>query len=989
MFIKRVVFCLFLIFCCDGAFAVTARGGNVQQNQAVRQTNVNARAAVARRNASVPPKAISARVATNKTSAVSAKNVSARAGATQKIINSGTTVVAATENTVAADCQNLYASCMDNFCMIDNVDGGRCVCSDKYRTLTTIVQEIDEINKKSYKMSTLGVEKIESVVTGNPGLDTNVSGQIKLSGVMDAVLTTEHGSVLRNSAHNTCVEKLPQCADKITIVSGMYSGRVNSDCAAYENSLKKLLSDAKSKLNQAETDLTKIALNTVQDSNKYDLGQCTIKFRECMQTTAGCGDDFSGCVDTTAINRTPQTDKNGKEIISSVTIPGTTSGMTISKSFYDALTAKAPICKTVTQQCVKVADQVFDSFLAESADDLFVAEMLAENNVRNQCVKNISDCFHNACRDNIDPADPDGSYDACLMRPEMMLSFCKLQLESCGVNATDAQLAKQSQVWDFVLARLAGMKVDACTTDLKKCLTDENRCGPDYSGCVGLSTDAIIRLCPYDKLMGCQTVYDKELSSNAVYERLSETVQGIILNIDNNLLAKCQAAVDVAAQRVCGPDLDCGGMINLDTIGLSQLDYKICQWGIQGEDMVFLDHCYINPMDIPDVDLGRVHNSASGELGPVVSYAAKVDGIIYWEYFTVDNRGKLQGVDDYLDMVRDKQGKIPEYQEENLKSAIFGFRNSIDNIIKSIESDPTVNACMVGRSIDGSLSGRVARFPNLTDNIRIQITNKLLQRAKKNYYAKYDELMERTTQDYIKMSERMAEIKGENFKDKHREIARQSCVAMAEISAMAKSPEPPSNTAGIVIAAILIAIATVVACVFTFGGAAAAIGAVAATTASLAGTGASVSLGTLAAGTTISAMAGVTSVAVGGAVGTATVFGATAAAGAAAITGIVAGAAGGALAAATIVTGAVQGAEAAKYNTQTFDANNMTELTGEYELVEYNYKEKVNTVFNPDDLTCEKTVKVTRCKVTKEPIFGDYYCKEWGEPTTTTKTIQF
>lgn len=67
----------------------------------------------------------------------------------------------------------------------------------------------------------------------------------------------------------------------------------------------------------------------------------------------------------------------------------------------------------------------------------------------------------------------------------------------------------------------------------------------------------------------------------------------------------------------------------------------------------------------------------------------------------------------------------------------------------------------------------------------------------------------------------------------------------------------------------------------------------------------------------------------------------------------------------------------------------MTELTGEYELVEYNYKEKVNTIFNPDDLTCEKTVKVTRCKITKEPIFGDYYCKEWGEPTTTTKTIQF
>ena len=60
------------------------------------------------------------------------KPMAARAGAKQKVINMGTKISAAASNTVVdQECQNAYFGCMDSFCMLENVTGGRCKCSDK------------------------------------------------------------------------------------------------------------------------------------------------------------------------------------------------------------------------------------------------------------------------------------------------------------------------------------------------------------------------------------------------------------------------------------------------------------------------------------------------------------------------------------------------------------------------------------------------------------------------------------------------------------------------------------------------------------------------------------------------------------------------------------------------------------------------------------------------------------------------------------------
>ncbi len=64
----------------------------------------------------------------------------------------------------------------------------------------------------------------------------------------------------------------------------------------------------------------------------------------------------------------------------------------------------------------------------------------------------------------MDPNDPEGSYDMCLTRPETMLNVCMVPLNACGIDASSAQAAEQSQIWEFVIARLQSMRVNSCTT---------------------------------------------------------------------------------------------------------------------------------------------------------------------------------------------------------------------------------------------------------------------------------------------------------------------------------------------------------------------------------------------------------------------------------------------------------------------------------------------------------------------------------------------
>ncbi len=718
--------------------------------------------------------------------ATTAKPVAARAGTTQKVIGTGTKVSTAAKNVVVSEeCRAKYEGCMDAFCMLDNETGGRCICSDKNAEFDAILAEIEKLDEQSYKMATVGVERLEmgddaeaamsmaksvadsltedsskANVSKRRSLDLSMwdtavdfDEEVEVFGGNEDSIEGKEGDALYAAAAKLCAAQIPECGAELTLMKTLYGQKIRSDCAAYENTLKQQKNASAKKLAAAEQALRQTALDQYRSANKYDLGQCTVEFKKCMQSTGGCGEDFAGCASVSAMDST-NTRKSTTRGAKAYQIKGASTTIEISASTYDALVAKKPLCESVTKSCVNVAGQVWDTFLREVAPQLKSAELIAEDNARQNCIGTISDCFQKACKDTIDPNDPDGSYDMCLSRPATMLNLCKVPLNACGIDATNETTAQASQIWDFVVARLASMRVDACTTQVKECMQSEDRCGADYAGCVGLDTDAIIRMCPYDKLTGCQQVYgEKNITGEQVYDNIANMIQGLMLNIDNSLYSVCQNAVNTAIISVCGSAEECNAIKVDSNLGARTLKLEICT--ADGE-------CFENIDMIPSEYLGSGENKEK-------KFKSNIAGMLPWN-----------DIDLVTETVDDSTGAVlPNEKQDNgmtyLSYTGDGVSNdqlaeiaNIDKVIATmvsqLESDEKVKQCIKGRTVQGmvvndsreDLKGG-ARFPQLAMSGRSMIANAVFAAARQNYYSQYDKLVGQGLKELSKVAAKIAE----------------------------------------------------------------------------------------------------------------------------------------------------------------------------------------------------------------------------------------
>lgn len=962
---KSFVLPLFVLAFCLDSLAATrpvsrgnVRGGGASTSQnAVKKTAVSARAA---RTTPVAP--------APKSATGSAKpGVAARAATKQKVINTGTKVAAATQNTlISSECREKYDGCMDAVCMLDNVNGGRCACSDKNAELDAILAEIEKLDQQSYQMATFGVEKIEmgmfaddAIAAANQAAEDVLNGGKKnqaqggakkvraldlslwdlvepeveeeavFSSTALSSLEGKSGDALYTETSKMCTQMMPECEKDFSMLQLLYAQRIKSDCAAYENSLKQQKNSSAQKLQAAERALREAALEQLQNANKYDLGECTVEFKKCMQITAGCGDDFSACAVVSALDNT-STRKSTSKKAKNYQIEGEITNIEISASTYDILVSKKPLCESVTKSCVAVSDKVWDTFLREVAPQVKSAELIAEDKARQDCIGNISSCFQKACKDNIDPNDKDGSYDMCLSRPGTMLNVCKVPLNNCGIDASSEAAAEQSAIWDFVLARLAAMRVNSCTAEVKECLQSEDRCGEDYTQCIGLDTDSIVRMCPYDTLTGCQKVYGEEnIRGDQVYDELANMVQGILLSIDNSLMAECQKAADEAMIRVCGDTENCNQWAVDENIGPGSLEYKICEYSSTDSSLEILaEKCRPNIESITDNELGRVQGTSSGEMGPVKPFVALIEGIIFWDNVNVNEDGRLSGVDEYLQSVN--MENTPTIYKDRITSELSLLQNNINSAIDMIEADPKVQFCMTGREVQG-IDTRVevskgkhskkktevvvrhnigktgegnARFPQLTKQMRMIVANAALMRARENYYKEYDALNGKMSKDYTTLAERIAKISGENAMDVRREAGRQACVDLARSANVKEIPlsDIMSDSSASFSRLFDLNERTALAMTLTHG---------------------------VAGGTT----------------------------------------------------------EAARIALGIDFANR--QMSGKYTADKWNYKHTTTTTYNWDTLQCKKCTRNQPCTKTANPWFSAKYCKQWGAVDEKCEDIQF
>ncbi|MBD5391673.1 hypothetical protein HDR66_02610 [bacterium] len=683
----------------------------------------------------------------------------------QSAIQKGTTVRTRVDagGLYNQECYDAYYGCMDQFCIADNANGGSCSCSDDSIQYEKEYAEILKTVEEAERVATIEVEKVKAganadiIFTGTREYDAD-GNVVKVDEVgkgskreqrkRDLMAMFEQsnddddddiwgenvdimgktGKALYTAAENICREQMPDaCTDKdISFLRQVYVRQIAADCTAFKNTIATKRREADLAMAEAQADVRAAQKESFEAANKYDLGQCMVEFKKCMQTKDACGDGWENCVFTVATENM----QNNKAKSTANTKVKTIDTYDITASTMEILSSKRIICERVLDSCVAVRDMVWPAFLREAAPTIRVAEQNVESKFRQSCLTKISDCIQTACKDDIVGKGVD-TMDACLARPDMARSFCKVEIDPCE--------RMEPQIWGYVTDKLAAMRVDACTQEVKDCFTDDTRCGADFSNCIGMDYDYIHDICPIDKLVVC-----KQTKANFSMDDLDSMLMGLYLNIDNSALDQCQQLVDAKMAEVCGSTTDCNKFAADEILGTgsirSQKDGTI--YRVTG--MISFGSIKMGDSSGKTMDNGE---DGSVKLGPgeigVAEYIAKVK--------SMNTKSADAGI-------------IASIEEE-----LNNIAGTINRTIEMIEQDPKIQFCVSGRDlsqITGESGAKTsARFPNLLNQVKMQIAIAALRKAQDNYNKKLNDEISKATKDASAdlaqyMCQKMAETGG-------------------------------------------------------------------------------------------------------------------------------------------------------------------------------------------------------------------------------------
>lgn len=682
----------------------------------------------------------------------------------QSAIQKGTSVRTKIEATGLYDqaCYDAYYGCMDQFCIPDNSNGGSCACSDDSIAYEKEFAEIKAILEEANRIRTVEVEKVKAgadadiIFTGERRYDEdgNILEEGELSEaekkeqerqslmalfetnlydddeeeVFSAVdnLADKQGASLYAAAEEICLEQIPSSCDKdVQFLRQLYARQIVSDCTGFKNTLETKRSEAELELADAEGAVRDALKESFEAANKYDLGTCMVEFKKCMRTDDACGEDWENCVSVIASENM----QNNQATSTAGTKVETVEKYDITASTLEILESKRNICENVLDQCVAVRDMVWPSFLREAAPTIKVAELQAESKFRQSCLTNISTCIQNACKDDI-VGKGVATMDACLSRPEMARSFCKVEIDPCE--------RMEPLIWGYVEDKLAAMRVDACTQEVKDCFTDENRCGPDFQNCIGMDYDYIHDICPIDSLVVC-----KANNPNFSMDDLDSMLMGLYLNIDNAAMEQCQNLVDQKMTEVCGSTTDCNKFASDETIGTGSLRSQKDGTTYRVTGMI----------SFGSIKMG----DASGEM------VETADG----------KRVKLEpgeiAVEEYLSKIREENAGVANAEGiiSSIEEELNNIAGTINRTIDMIEQDPEIQYCVNGRDLS-QITGKAGqkttgRFPNLLNQVKMQIAVAALRQAQDNYNTKLNyEIAEATKNASTDLAQYMCQKIAEN-----------------------------------------------------------------------------------------------------------------------------------------------------------------------------------------------------------------------------------
>ena len=506
---------------------------------------------------------------------------------------------------------------------------------------------------------------------------------------------------------------MDECGKDMPLLKQIYSRQIVSDCKAFANSLDKKELAANQEMNAANSAVRAALKESLDSADKYTRGECMVEYKKCMQGADACGAGWENCVFTIASENMQNEKLALPDTKKAKTKVATIDTYEITPSTMEILESKRYICERVLDSCMSVRQYVWQDFLREAAPTIKLAESKIESKKRQSCLTDISNCIQKACKDDIAGKGVE-TMDACLARPDMARSFCKVEIEPCEIM--------EPQIWSYVKDKLSAMRVDACTQEVKDCLTDENRCGKDYSKCVGMDFDYIHQMCPVDKLVVC-----KQNKKNFDISELDNMLMGLFLNIDNAALENCQNLVDEKMIEVCGSTTDCNRFAADEVIGTGSL------------------------MPQKSGDIYRITGMIS--FGSIKMGDAA--------YGVKDGKAALKpgeiGVQDYITNLNDKNynNGVPDKERivEAIEAELNNIAGTINRTIQMIEQDPKIQFCVEGRNLEningkkGDANKTSARFPNLLNSIKMQIAVSALRKAQDNYNKKFTEEVSKATKN--------------------------------------------------------------------------------------------------------------------------------------------------------------------------------------------------------------------------------------------------
>ncbi|MBO4672666.1 MAG: hypothetical protein J5608_03380 [Alphaproteobacteria bacterium] len=650
----------------------------------------------------------------------------------QSAIQQGTKVRAKTEakGLYKQECYDAYYSCMDQFCIGDNEDGGSCACSDANLGYEKRLSAVRDTLLEAERLKTEEVERVQAganadiVFKGTREYDQKTGDVVKSTDTSAAdkkkkmlslwdddeeddieLFADQKGDALYKSADKLCREQIDEdeCGDDVVLLKQMYSRQIISGCKGFANILEKKELEAKNEMRAANSAIRAALKESLDASNKYDRGECMVEYKKCMQKEDACGKDWENCVFTVAAENM----QNNEAKSVAKTKVKTIDTYNITPSTMEMLESKRYICERVLDSCVSVRQYVWQDFLREAAPTIKLAESKIESKKRQSCLTDISNCIQKACKDDIAGKGVE-TMDACLARPDMARSFCKVEIDPCE--------RMEPQIWSYVKDKLAAMRVDVCTQEVKDCFTDETRCGKDFSKCIGMDYKYIHDICPIDSLVVC-----KQANPKFSMKDLDSMLMGLYLNVDNAILDTCQNLVDEKMTEVCGSTVDCNKFAADDFLGTGSLFSQ------------------------KDGDVYRVTGMISFGSIKMGDGTGNKDGTSKLD------AGEI-GIDDYIEHVRENFSGVRNSEAiiGNIEEELNNIAGTINKAIQMIEQDPKIQFCITGRNLEqitGVKSSTTGRFPNLLNQVKIQIAMAALRKAQDNYNKKFNDLVKQATKD--------------------------------------------------------------------------------------------------------------------------------------------------------------------------------------------------------------------------------------------------